>query len=327
MPYYGTVHVIHLVLPPEHDNLARDAGGQAYGQGQSQPVSGMTDHPGAPVVDSMPHPNGRIMVLRNGHVMTPLGMQPGQLNMLPQMSSLARPATLPEFTAARPTGNVSGMVPHREQARPSTRYFNRIATAPGAAPGCVCLPVSVAALPPDQLTSLLRHIYGLRLQQGTPPHMIVHTAPSQAQTPIAGRISGVSEEDQQPVQLLIIAPSPKLPAQSRGPSPKYPKLPPAQSPAHSVKSHARHTEREQLTAKLVGFDPATNASHLLQTWVTRLQRERERQADWSKRRFFGLFSDARGIEAVLRAYMAHRGALPAPRLSRQLCGLCLYGRG
>eukprot|EP01083_Nonionella_stella_P207250 753081_1 len=25
--------------------------------------------------------------------------------------------------------------------------------------------------------------------------------------------------------------------------------------------------------------------------------------------------------------MVHRGALPAPRLSRQLCGLCLYGSG
>eukprot|EP01083_Nonionella_stella_P009721 27877_1 len=43
----GTMHVIHLVLPPEHDNLAREAGGQAYGAGQSQPVRGMTVRHGA----------------------------------------------------------------------------------------------------------------------------------------------------------------------------------------------------------------------------------------------------------------------------------------
>eukprot|EP01083_Nonionella_stella_P289995 986757_1 len=80
----------------------------------------------------------------------------------------------------------------------------------------------------------------------------------------------------------IIAPSPKLPpAQSPIPSPA---LPPAQSPDISPKSPARHTtEREQLAAELASFNPATNAARLLSTWVTRLQRERERQASWSKK--------------------------------------------
>eukprot|EP01083_Nonionella_stella_P149438 474717_1 len=178
------------------------------------------DHAGNQVIDSMPHRNGRILVLRNGHVLTPPGMQPSQLKILPQMSRLIHPAALPAFNATGPdpTGHATGMMRLREQTPASTRYFKRIATAPGAT-GCVRLPVSVAALPPDQLASLLRGLYGLYLQQGT-PHTIVHTAPSVAQTPIAGRISGVSGQAEQPARILVVRPTPPANVESADAAPQ-----------------------------------------------------------------------------------------------------------